>query len=142
MPFDFMCPSIYAFAFSAAMQQTRAHSSRAEPLAADLRQLRRQVFAERDRLVELAPGFAAANLTLAKGHRPQANLISDDLGVGGDGTLASATHRPGKGALRRDALAGIEMIQTLADDGYPFVRLPDFDPQSSLSDARQHGFGF
>src|SRR6266851_93098 len=107
-----------------------------------LPQLCRQLFTKSDRLLEVAPGFAAPNTTVAKRRGAQANLTADDLGVSSDGTLASATHRPKKSALGRHALARIEVIQPLADDGDPFIVRPDFDSQSPLSDARQHDFGF
>jgi len=107
-----------------------------------LPQLRRQLFAQSNRLLEVASGFAPAGGTVAKRRGPQANLISDDFGISGDGTLASATHCPEKSALGRHALARVEVIQPLADDGDPFIVRPDFDSQSPLSDARQHDFGF
>src|SRR5260221_711928 len=103
-----------------------------------LPQFCRQLFAESNRLLEVAPGFAAANRTVAKGHGAQSNVIPDDFGISGDGTLASATHRPEKGALGRDALARIEVIQPFADNGHSFIALPNFNSQGPLPDARQH----
>jgi len=107
-----------------------------------LPQLCRQLFAKCDRLLKFAPGFAAANSPVAKRRGAQANLTANDLGISGDGTLASSTHRPEESPLGCHALARIEVIQPLANDGDPFIALPDLDSQSPLSNARQHDFGF
>src|SRR5207247_7333947 len=70
--------------------------------------------------------------------RAHPELGTGDFGVSSHRALATAAHRREKHALRGDALAGVEMVEALANRGDAFVLLPDFDTDGALADAREH----
>ena len=101
-----------------------------------------QFLTESGWLFEAAFGFSPSRSPALERDHPKTDLIANHLGISGDWTLTTSAHRAEESTLRRHALARIEMIQPLADDGHALVVFADFNAESALPHARQHDLGF
>ena len=68
--------------------------------------------------------------------------MAQQLGVGGDRTLAAAAHGVQKSAFRRHALKSVVVIQVRANGEDAHVVFASFDANGALADTGQHRLGF